>query len=85
MLSGILIRIFATHENSKSAIEMPVLLTVEIEKEIDNIICFKYIPACREAECIWKVATGISPCCFLGYVYVALTQFQDEAQKDLMT
>lgn len=83
LVSEILIRMFATHENSKLAMEMPVLLTVKTETQRENIICFKYTLAYREEECIWKVTTGISPCCFLGCVYVEL--IRDEAQKELVS
>lgn len=85
LVSGMLIRIFATHENSKSAMKMPVLLTVKTETQRENIICFKYILACREVECVWKVITGISSCCFLRCVYVELAEPHDEAQNELVT
>lgn len=61
--------------------EIPVLLIVKTEKRRKNIICFRYILACREAKCIWKVITGISPCCFRDCVCVELTQLQDEAPE----
>lgn len=64
---------------------MPVLLTVKTETQRESIICFKYILACREVECVWKVITGISSCRFLGRVDVELTEPRDEAQNERVT